>query len=200
MIEEPQLDEFQTFWQIQPTDSFQISPADIHQMAARLQRQINWRNYREYLAAVFLIPIFGYIFCVHDALLPRLGAALIIAGIIYAVYQLHRKGSANAVPSEMGDRACLDFYLRELQRQYNVLRNIWSWYLSPFIPGMALYLIGMTIQAAISPGANKLRVFLSFIGSALFIASIFYGIYRLNQRSARDLQHQIDVLKMIERK
>jgi hypothetical protein len=40
----------------------------------------------------------------------------------------------------------------------------------------------------------------SFTGSALFIASIFYGIYRLNQRSAKDLQFQIEALKTLQRK
>jgi hypothetical protein len=200
MTQEQQSYDLQTPWQNQPTDSFQISLADIHQKAARLQRQIYWRNCREYIAAAILITFFGYIFWAHDTPLPRLGLALIIAAIIYAVYKLHRKGSASVIPSEMGSSACLDFHLKELQRQLDTLRNVWSSYLRPFVPGMALYLIGMTIPAAISPGTNKLWVLMSFSGSALFIALIFYGICRLNQRAADNLQHQIDALNAIERK
>jgi hypothetical protein len=200
MTKEQPSDDLQTLWQNQPTDSYKISLADIPQKAARMQRQIYWRNCREYIAAAVLIPILGYIFWAHDALMPRLGLALIIAAIIYAIYQLHRKGSARTIPSEMGSSSCLDFHLQELQRQLNALRNVWSWYLRPFVPGMALYLIGMTIPAVISPGSHKLRALLCFSGSALFIASIFYGICKWNQSAAKELQHQIEALNTLERK
>jgi hypothetical protein len=163
-----------------------------------MQRQIYWRNCREYLAAAILIPIFGYIFWAHEALLPRLGLALIIAAIIYAICQLHRKGSAKAIPFEVASHSCLDFHLKELQRQLSALRNIWSWYLRPFVPGMALYLTGMTIPVAISKGLNMLLALITLFGSALFVALIFFGIYRLNQRAADNLQHQIDVLNALK--
>jgi len=200
MKKEEQSDDLQTLWQSQPTDSFQISLADIQQKAAKLRQQIFWRNCREYIAAAIMIPFFGYIFWVQDAQLPRVGVVLIIAAIIYMVYQLHQKGSARSIPSEMGSSVCLDLYLKELQRQLNTLRTVWSWYLLPLVPGMILYLIGMTIPAAISKGLNVLWAILVLTGSALFIALIFYGIYRLNQRAADNLQHQIDELHAIERK
>jgi len=198
MTKEQPSDDLQILWQHQPIDSYKISLADIPKKAASMQRQIYWRNCREYIAAAILIPIFGYIFWAHDALLPRLGLALIIAAIIYTIYQLHRKGSARTIPSEMGSSACLDFYLKELQRQLSALRNIWSWYLRPFVPGMALYLIGMTIPAAISKGSNMLLALITVSGSALFVALIFFGIYRLNQRAADNLQHQIDALNALK--
>jgi hypothetical protein len=129
-----------------------------------------------------------------------LGLALIIAAIIYAVYQLHRKGSARTIPSEMGSSACLDFHLKELERQLSALRNVWSWYLRPFVPGMTIYLIGIAIPLTISPRTNKLWVLMSFSGSVLFVALIFYGIYKWNQYAAKDLQHQIDALNTLGRK
>jgi hypothetical protein len=200
MTKEQQFDDLQTLWQHQPTDSYIISLADIQQKAARMQRQIYWRNCREYIAAAILIPIFGYIFWAHDARLPRFGLALIVAAIIYTIYQLHRKGSARTIPSEMGSNSCLDFHLKELQRQLSALRNIWSWYLRPFVPGMAIYLVSMTIPVAISKGLNILLALITLCGSAFFVALIFIGIYRLNQRAADNLQHQIDTLNALKMK
>jgi glucan phosphoethanolaminetransferase (alkaline phosphatase superfamily) len=199
MTQEMQSDELQSIWQSQPTVSFQIPLADIHHKAEKLQRQISWRNRREYIASFILIIFFGYIFRITSAPVPRLGIVLIIAGMIYAVYQLYRNGSARTVPPEMSASACIDFHIEELQRQYRLLRNVWSLYLRPFVPGMALYLVGMTIPAAISPGTRKLLVLLSFSGSALFMALVFYCIYRLNQNTADDVRDQIDALNAIKR-
>jgi len=63
---------------------------------------------------------------------------------------------------------------------------------------MALYLIGMTIPAAISKGLNMLLALITLFGSALFIALIFFGIYRMNQRAADNIQHQIDALNALK--
>jgi hypothetical protein len=43
------------------------------------------------------------------------------------------------LPAEMGREYGIAFYRRELEKQRDLLRGIWKWYLGPLIPGLALF-------------------------------------------------------------
>ena len=119
---------------------------------------------------------------------------LMITGMLYLMVQLHRKGSARNLTSDLGLASGLDFYRRELERQRDLVGSVWSWYLGPLIPGWVVLMVAF---ARTNPG--HLRHFgLSLAGFNLFAALAFVFVWKLNQRAARSLQRQIDELNGLE--
>jgi hypothetical protein len=120
----------------------------------------------------------------------RVGDWVSIAGMLYVVYQLHRRGSAKTVATDPAPASCLDFHRRELERQRDMLLGIWSWYLGPLIPGMVLIAVA---GGLVNPGHPK-RAWLFEALYAAIVALGFYFVAKLNQRAAQRLQRQIDEL------
>src|ERR1039457_1836068 len=95
------------------------------------------RNLTEYAASTFVVVFFASTMFRYPELM-RAGAALIITGVIYMVWQLHKRGSARTVPSDLAFNNCVAFHRIELERQRDLVSHVWSWYLGPMIPGMAV--------------------------------------------------------------
>jgi membrane protein implicated in regulation of membrane protease activity len=94
------------------------------------------------------------------------------------------------LPKDAGLTTCIEFQRRELERQRDLLSNVWSWYLGPLIPGMAVLI---TAYALANPAHWKYQgVFIA--AYVLFVAAVFAGIGKLNGKAARKLQRQIDEL------
>ena len=81
---------------------------------------------------------------------------------------------------------------RELERQRDLARDVWKWYLLPFVPGL---LAVVAVPALHSPPEKWIRA-LPFI---LLWAAMFYAVWRLNKRGANKLQRQIDELNSMNR-
>jgi hypothetical protein len=77
-----------------------------------------------------------------------------------------------------------------LERQRDLLRTVWSWYLGPLIPGLAVLI---TAYALANPAHWKYQG-LFIAGYVLFVAAFVVGIAKLNAGAARKLQKQIDEL------
>ena len=99
--------------------------------------------------------------------LPSLRAAGVVsvAAVIFIVYHLHRYGSARVMPAEMGLTNCLQFHRGELERQRDLLRSVWKWYLAPLVPGMTLVCLGSVLARpehalprAVGPGGDRGRL------------------------------------------
>jgi hypothetical protein len=172
-------------WQNQSVEPVQMSLAEIRQKAMRFQKRIRHRNLREYAAAVFVVAMFGYQMWRSPQI--RLAGGLILAGTLYVVYQLHTKGASRTVPESLALGTCLEFHQRELQRQRDLLRTVWKWYLLPFVPGLVVFIATLLLQL---PAGKWLRL----LPFTLFCIAIFGGIWKLNQRAASKLQRQIDEL------
>jgi len=172
-----------------------MSIDEIRQKARKYQRKIGLRNLREYVAALVVVVFFGFqLWHTTDAVV-RLGFAMIIASMFYIAYQLHRRGAARRPVAEMGAESWVEFHRRELERQRDLLGNIWSWYLGPIIPGWVVLMVGM---ARTNPGhLHHYGIFLS--GFNLVTALVFVGLWKLNQRAARRLQHRIDELDALRK-
>jgi hypothetical protein len=176
-------------WRRQKVEHTQMTLDEIRAKAHKFQRKIVFRNLREYAAIVVVIAFFGFSMGKYPPLM-RAGAGLCIAGGLYVAYQLHRRGSAKTVAGDLAPASCLDFHRRELERQRDLLQGIWSWYLGPLIPGLALLVVGAGMA---NPGhsRNAWR-FLSIYSSAVALA--FHFVARLNRRAAQRLQRRIDEL------
>ena len=69
----------------------------------------------------------------------------------------------------------------------DVLQHIWTWYLLPFWPGMALILIGGLIE--------RPERWLFALGTATLALLLAFQIAWMNKRSAKALQDAIDTLE-----
>jgi lipopolysaccharide export LptBFGC system permease protein LptF len=180
-------DDLRNIWQNQSVEVNQMSLDQLRRKAEKFQKRIHNRNFTEYAAAVFVVAAFVRSWRVPQL---RLGSGLIIAATLYMVYQLHKRGAAKTVPAALGLGTCRDFHRQELERQRDLLRDIWKWYLLPFVPGLLAFVAVPAMQV---PPDKWLRM-APFI---LMCAVVFFGIGRLNQRAAVRLQRQIDELDTI---
>jgi hypothetical protein len=189
MANELRPDDLGEVWRRQKVEHTQMTLDEIRAKAHKFQRKIVFRNLREYAAIAVVVVFFGLSMEKYPPFM-RAGAGLSIAGGLYVAYQLYRRGSAKTMAADLAPASCLDFHRRELERQRDLLQGIWSWYLGPLIPGLALLVVGAGMA---NPGhsRNAWR-FLSIYSSAVALA--FHFVARLNRRAAQRLQRRIDEL------
>ncbi|MGB7761518.1 MAG: hypothetical protein WBL61_16930 [Bryobacteraceae bacterium] len=188
-------DELRKAWQNQPVEKIAMSLEEIRRRAGKFQRRIRWRNAREYVAFAIVVVVFGYYCKLFPSPVMRAGSVMIIAGALYAAYQLHRRASSETAPAAGAFEHCLGFHRRGLERQRDALRSIWSWYLGPLIPGLAVFIAGTAITAPIGP--IRYRVLMAAVSFAV-VGVAFWLVAQLNRRGARKLEAQIDRLKALE--
>jgi hypothetical protein len=171
-----------------------MSVDELRRRARKFQRKIYWRNAREYVAALVVVILFGFEFWLVPDALTRVGFGLCIAGLLYVVGQLHRKGSARSLPAEMGLATSLEFFRRELEKQRDLVGSVWSWYLGPLIPGLVV----LTVAFARTNPRHLRHFGLSLAIFNLVAALVFVLVWRLNQRAARKLERRIEELNALE--
>ncbi|MCU1233502.1 MAG: hypothetical protein JWP63_1469 [Candidatus Solibacter sp.] len=165
-------------WQEQPVEGTAISMDEIRRRAGRFEYRIRSRNKREYLGAAIVAIMFTfYLFHFSDWAI-RVGSLLVLAGTAYVVAQLYRRSSPLALPGELGLTGSVEFYRRELVRQRDLLRSVWSWYLAPLVPGLLVISKGKIVTLAIN-------------------VLVFGGVWWINQRAADRLTRQIEELDQL---
>jgi hypothetical protein len=191
----------QNVWQNQPTEAFKMSAAELHLKAQKFEKRVSWRNLREYAAGAILIPLLGFGIWLYPSILMRTGHVLLIAGTLFVLWALHKRGAARTVPPGLEFCSSLEFHRKELQRQRDLLRGIWWWYLFPLVPGMFVLKLGFLEQELKGPnasahvGAIVIRFGVDIVITVLF----FVGIGWLNHRAANKLQLRIDALDALEK-
>src|SRR5215469_14436304 len=118
----------QEIWQCQPVEGIKMSVEEIRKRSTKFEKKIFWRNVREYVAGAIAIVLLGLFMARSHNLLDRSAFALLIAGMAYVMYQLHRRGAAKSMPASAAVGPSLDFYRRELKRQRDLTSTVWSWY------------------------------------------------------------------------
>ena len=182
------LDNPQQIWQSQPVEGTKMSVQAIRLRAGKFERKIARRNLRESIIAVVVIGFFGYFLATTPEILLRITWGLFIVGMIWITINLHRKGTPRTMPADMGGSSCLEFFRSELERQRDLIQNVWPWHLAPLVPGY------LALNVAYIFGSHRLVLWTGLaVLNALFVAS-FVGVWKLNQRAARCLQRSIDDL------
>jgi hypothetical protein len=189
--ESPQDRRMREIWQNQKTEGVRMSVAEVQASAGKFQRRIRNRNAREYVAAAVVVAFFGFEFWRAGDMLVRTGFALLIAGMVYVVWQLHARGSSKTLPRDAGLSSYVEFQRHELERQRDALERVRRWYLAPLVPGMAVLLMAFGLA---NPGHAK-QIWLVVAIEALVLGAILFGIAKLNDAAARKLQDQIDELE-----
>ena len=167
-----------------------MSVEEIRKRSAKFEKRIMWRNLREYVAGAIAAGFLAsFIVKSHD-LFFQLACGLMIAGLAYMAYQLHRRTTPRRMPAELGAANSLQFHRAELERQMDFLRHIWRWYLGPLIPGLlAVSLVTVT---------NDHHRLLRFTLVNSFFVLCITLVWRLNVYAARCLQTRIDELRRVE--
>lgn len=192
MSEETQIG-LQALWQSQPVAASRFSAEEIRDKAVRFQRALRFRNLREYAAAACVLVVFGGYAWQASTWLSKAGPALVVLGTLYIVYRLSTRAASRPVPGgEDGGvtESCLRFHRRELERQLDLLRTVGRWYLAPLVPGLFVMFLDRFVEAWARGG---IAVAVS-LGSALVVALVFVGIWRLNVLGTRKLQRELEVL------
>ena len=184
------MDEFRDLWQNQEVEQVKISTEELRAKASKFQKRIRWRNVREYVAGWIVVVWFGFQAVRATTVIPRISFGLIVAGALYIVWYMHTRGQARGLPPDMGRETCVEFHRRELERQRDLLRDIWKWYLGPLLPGLALLVIWQIVH--VRPERRWYSV-----TYGVLCAVLFWGVGLLNRRAARRLDRQIDELKSL---
>ena len=117
----------QRIWQCQRVEGLKMSADEIRKRSVKFENKIAWRNLREYLGGLLVAILFvPSLLKTHDILF-RIAFGMMLAGLAYVVIQLHRKGSAKSSPPSLGAASCLQFYRNELERQRDLVANVWPW-------------------------------------------------------------------------
>lgn len=193
MNEEPPT-RLQALWQAQPVEPKRFAPEEIRDTASRFQRTVRFRNLREYVAAVAVIGVFTGYAWKANTLLSKTGPALIVVGTVYIVFQLYTQADPAFFPGGGRDtgvaESCIQFHRRELERQRDLLRTVWRWYLGPLVPGLLVTSIDRFIEAWERGGF----AILASLGSALVTVLVLLGVGWLNAVGARKLEREMDAL------
>lgn len=179
--------ELQALWRSQPQAASVISLEQLRERARRHQRLINRRNLREYVAAALVVVSFSVMMWAWPSALIRIGSGLSIVAALLVAGLLRRWGSVTPLPADLGLSSALEFHRRQLERQRDLLRSVWWWYLLPFAPGLVVLEIGF-VQRTSGPRAPVVAL-------GLMSAAVMVGIHFLNRYVANRIQERIDRLQ-----
>ena len=172
-----------TLWQEQAAEEPMPPRDDIRAKAERLDaRTRRWRMVTVPLLIALVIAEAWQVW-IGNELLERAGDLLTIVALLYVMYRFRRHHMA-APPVALGSMNCAEFYRAELVHQRDLSRDGWG-YLLPFVPGVALALLGGGFENR----PTSQRVALVAFGVALFLGTAWW-----NAHTARKLQHEIDAL------
>lgn len=183
-------------WQSQTEKPLLFSPEQLERRAHRLETKVRLRNFGEYSAAVPIVIASSYFFIEFHTLLLRMGAVLIATGVAYVIWQLVRHGSATTLPSEALFASSLDFLIRQLKRQRDLLRGIWSWYLLPLLPGLTVFLFGLS-KLPSSSGSGFALSESTILRMTVACVIGFALVGAINGAAARRLQREIEFLSSV---
>jgi len=162
----------------------QLSGAeDLLQRIQRFETRVRRRNAREYVAAAAVIVFFSNFLTQLITPALRVACMLIIAGALWNIVHLRRRGRARSIPNAPTRQALIDFYRSELARQRDLLKNVMAWALVPMLPGLLTFL-----------GANLAahpRAWAAMLPLAAISALVFVLIWSANRHAAFELEQEI---------
>jgi hypothetical protein len=119
-----------------------------------------------------------------EGVLERAGDLLTIAAFVYVAYR-YRKHRSAAPPAILGNTTSVNFYRAELVRQRDLAKDGWG-YLLPFVPGVALALLGDGFEN------RPTDQIISIVACGLVL---FVGVAWWNAHIMRRIEHEIDMLE-----
>lgn len=175
--------ELKSLWKSQPLDVESVSLETIRGIAANFHATIERRNRQEEIAAYLVMLIFGVLAWIQESATMRTGCLLMIPGTLVILYQLRKRASIGALPTQDVASTYVAFLRAELVRQRDALRAIWLWYIAPAVPGLTVGIWGMAEKDPSGfPWLPMVAMFVVPFGVVLW----------MNLKVARKMQHKID--------
>ena len=171
-------------WQAEPAERFVLKEEHMQAQLSKLQRKIKWRNIVEYAAGLSVLIVFTAYAINLTSVWMKIGSVLTIMATVFVLTNLHFRAGLRSQPIEFESRS---FYISELERQRDVLRSVWLWYVLPFVPGFILFRVGVHL------GGWQSHPFVADAVGLLLTAIVIW----LNRRAARRLQHKIDEARQL---
>lgn len=170
--------------------------SELRERADKFRSKIKRRNMIEYLAGVLVIATFGTIAWLVPIESLRIGAALLIGGTCVVLWQLHRRTTPLRPLENGGQLPVLEYGRRELVRQRDALKSIFSWYLLPMVPGTTVLLAMPLLESNWPMGSLST---LDLIIRPLFVIGVLATIFAINQIAAQKLQREIDEIDTLRK-
>lgn len=186
------LDNPQKIWQSQPVEGTKMSVETIRLRAGKFERRIIRKNLRESIIGLGVIALFSYYLAKSDQMVFRVTWALFIAGMVWIIINLFRKGTPKNMPADMGSSSSLEFFRSELERQRDLVQDVWPWHLGPLVPGY------LALNVAYVIGTHHFALWVGLVLLNVVFVATFVGVWKVNQRAARCLQRSIDELSSAE--
>jgi hypothetical protein len=184
--------DLQSLWQSMPTPPVTITVEEMRTRSVAFDKKVGSRNLIEYIAAAFVVVIFGWYatWPIPATPLWPIANIAIIIGTLVVVWNLHRIAGANGTPGEASLATLIDHHRSGLVKQRDALRSVWRWYLLPFAPGLALWFTALWVGAP--EGEKKLTFGLGLGMAALLSIAVSGFIILVNLIGAARLQRMID--------
>ena len=180
-----------SLWQHQDVTGAPPTLEQLREHSGRFERKIRTRNMIEYVAAAFVVVIFSLYIVVIPNPMAKLGSVMIIAGTLYAMWQLRRRASPAKPDAAATAATALAFHRGELLRQQKALEGVWRWYLGPMAPGLLVFVLGPSFLNGTQSWSDLWRV--------LGFSAVFGAVWCLNWLAAKRLRREIERLDALER-
>lgn len=193
-------DELQRLWQSAPPDKGKIDMEALKKRGSKLRRTVRARNALETAAAAVVVYLFGaraYAALAAGDHLTAAGAALTVAGVLWVIGVLWKRGSNVPPPGlDAPTSEQIAFHRRALVRQRDLLRAVPRWYLAPLVPGLVVVLVAQALRSPLAEGAAypALARAALIAGELALVALVFGAVAWLNARAARKLDAEIAAL------
>jgi len=189
------LDDLATEWRDRVPEGLLglVQPEALERRARRLARQVMLRNASEWMAAAFVVVLFGGWALSADRWLTRFGAAWTVAAALWVAWVLWVRGRNLPAPAlDAPTGAFLAHQREQLERQALLLERVPTWYALPLASGTAIILADHAWALWRShPSAIAVA---AFGGAVLVVMGVYLAVLILNRRAARSLRAQLSRL------
>ena len=152
MSDEPSVEAGKTAWQSQHVDAPHLSLEYLRHRAAEQIRQSRARSALEYLLGGIAALMCVWFAVTIEGTLFRVGALIMLSGILISVYAWWRQGMLWSVTVEGTALNGLHFYRQELVRLRDRHRGLWTVYLPAAAPGTVLLLTWVFLERSTVDG------------------------------------------------
>jgi hypothetical protein len=172
-----------------------MSSEEVRRQTQEFQLKVRRRNL-ELFAVVIVIELLGWqgLLARHVHLGERIVSGLIMAAVLYVVYQIYKRRPAGALPPDAAFPICVALHQAELGRERDARHRIWSWYLGPTLGALLAFALRGPLAHLDQP-----REWWRFVPFVVLVVFWSFAMGRLTQRAAGKLQEEIDALAAPEK-
>ncbi len=179
-------------WRSQPVEQIKMTTLELTATAARFERKIHHRNLVEYVAGAVAALVFGAQATFgHVGWIVRLGDVMAVLGVVFIVWQLHRRGSPGRAPNEGSTESLIAFQRAQLVRQRDALRAVPVWYILPVVPSFVVICLGRWVQDH-TPGRSLQDDHAMIVVGGVIVALVLVIVWLLNALGVMKLEREID--------